>query len=118
MVAVVAVTPFGPTFTAVQPEEKLRPWEDVQGALKLRQRRSASWPARLGIVGIVLIGVVTGMWLGPRVGVDLSGLSTLPAELGFVHSDAPHPAIGYVTSLADNERRESECESTACVTSQ
>jgi hypothetical protein len=115
-VAVVAVTPFGATFVSGQPEEELRPWEDVRRALKRRQRRSASWPARLAMVGVLIIAVVTGMWLGPRVIVDLSGLSTLPAELGFVHSDLPHPAAGYMTSLADNERRASECESTACVT--
>jgi hypothetical protein len=97
----VAVTTLETHFTATQPEEQLRPWEDVRRALK-RRRRIAPWPARLGMVGVVAIGVMTGLWLSPRVDVDLSGPAALPAALGFVRSNPPvHPAVGYVTSLAD-----------------
>ena len=71
------------------------------------------------MIGVVAIGVMTGLWLSPRFDVDLSGPAALPAALGFVRSSpSRHPAVGYVTRLAEDETRDSECEWTTCVTSQ
>jgi hypothetical protein len=106
MVAVVAVTSSATQFTAIQPEEQLRPWEEVRRALELRQRRTASWAPRLVMIGVVAIGVMTGLSLNPRVYVDLSWPAALPAPLGFVRSNpSPHPTVGYVAGLPDDERR-------------
>ncbi len=102
-----AVTSLGTEFAAVQPEDQLRPWDESRRTLRLRQRRSASWPALLGLVAVVTIGVVTGLWLGPRLDANLSGVSTLPTALGFVQMNpAPHPAVGYVTAISEDERRD------------
>ncbi len=107
----------------VPPEEDLRPWLQVRRALKRRQRRSAAWSALLGLVLVLSVGIAAGWWLSTRIEVDLTGVSTLPEETGFVRTlSPPHPQVGYVPgatdSATDNERSSSLCDWTACVTSQ
>jgi hypothetical protein len=69
-----------------------------------RQRRLAPRRAALAFVAVLTIGLLTGWWLNAMVDPDLSAVATLPAEMGFSRStDAPHPPVGFVATLADDD---------------
>jgi hypothetical protein len=79
----------------------------MQSPLRGRRSTPAPWPTLLGFVLVLTIGVLTGCWVNSRLNLDLSGVSTLPATLGFTRDVyVPHPTVGYVPSTAD-ERSDS-----------
>lgn len=94
-----------PHVPVAQPEEQLRPWLQTASSLKLRQRRNPSRSTLLGFLLVLIMGLLTGSWMAPRIDVQLSVLTTLPEELGFARSaDVSHPAVGYIPDQGGQRR--------------
>ena len=87
-------------YPTISPED-VRPWLEIRRTLQRRHRKQRCRVELVGLLLVVAVGLGTAGWVGPRVSVDLSSLSTVPESFGFVHnSDPPRRLVGYDPNTA------------------
>jgi hypothetical protein len=72
--------------------EPTRPWLQTGRDLRHRLRQRTPRYELVGLIVAVVLGPATAWYIGPTIGVDLSGLRAAPEALGFV--DPPTPLEG------------------------
>jgi hypothetical protein len=82
-------------YPAISPED-VRPWLEIRRTLQRRLNKQRCGVELVGLLLCLAVGLGTAWWAGPRVSVDLTGLSTVPESFGFVRSGHPlRPIVGY-----------------------
>ncbi len=82
-------------YPAISPED-VRPWLEIHRALQRRHSKQSCRVELVGLLLVLVVGLGTAWWVGPRVSVEVSGLKTVPAWFGFVdNGQTPRRLVGY-----------------------